>query len=117
MSLNLFKTVKDAIAHLNPNDIRAEADRPLRVGLFANSETAYRQMEAYFCPAMLSPSRRQQVCQVIERAAFAPGKLRTAHDIEIYSPELSFARRLQFQSPESRNNRPGDPQSAPRSRH
>jgi uncharacterized protein (DUF697 family) len=88
MSLNLFKTVKDAIAHLNPNDIRAEADRPLRVGLFANSETAYRQMEAYFCPAMLSPSRRQQVCQVIERAAFEPGKLRTAHDIEIYSSEF-----------------------------
>src|ERR1035438_6672589 len=88
MSLNLFQTVKDAISHLNPHDIREEADRPLRVGLFANSERAYQQMEAYFAPASLSVNRREQVAQVIQRAAYAPGEAGPAYDIEIFSEEL-----------------------------
>jgi hypothetical protein len=82
MSLNLFKTVKDAIAHLNPHDIREEADRPLRVGLFANSNRAYQQMEAYFTPGSLSPGRREQATQVIQRAGGS------AYDVEIFSEEL-----------------------------
>ncbi len=88
MSLNLFKTVKDALAHLNPREIRDEADRPLRVGLYANSEKAYQQMEAYFSPAILSANRREQVGQVIQRAAFSPGQTRINYDIEIFSQEL-----------------------------
>jgi hypothetical protein len=82
MSLNLFKTVKDAIAHLNPHDIREQADRPLRVGLFANSDQAYRQMEAYFTPPSLSDGRREQVGQVIQRASGSP------YDVQIFSEEL-----------------------------
>lgn len=88
MSINIFKTVKDALAHLNPHDIRAQADRPLRVGLFANSEKAYQQMEAYFSPANLSTNRREQVGQVIQRSVFRPGQITTAYDVEIFSPEL-----------------------------
>jgi hypothetical protein len=88
MSLNLFKTVKDAIAHLNPRDIREEADRPLRVGLYANSEKGYQQMEAYFSPAKLSANRREQIGQVIQRSVFRPGQVQPAYDVEIFSQEL-----------------------------
>jgi hypothetical protein len=86
MSLNLFQHVKDAIAHLNPHEIREEVNRPLRVGLFANSEQAYRQMEAYFVPAAFSAERREQVGQVLQRATGL------GYDVEIFSEELRPSR-------------------------
>src|SRR5580704_17761197 len=86
MSINLFQTVKDALTHLNPHEIREEADRPLRVGLYAPTELAYRQMEAYFAPANLSNNRRAQVAEVVQRAAYGPSGPR--YDLEIFSEEV-----------------------------
>lgn len=88
MSINLFHTVKDALAHLDPHEVREEANRPLRVGLFANSEKAYRQMEVYFAPATLSADRRLEVAQVIERALYKPGEAGPGYEIQIFSEEM-----------------------------
>lgn len=87
MSMNLFQTVKDAIAHLNPHEIREQADRPLRIGLYAESERAYEEMENFFAPSNLSVQRRAQVQEVVRRATHPPGAAEH-YDVEIYSPEL-----------------------------
>lgn len=87
--MNFFNSVKDAISNLNPHEIRAQADRPIRVGLFAQSQTAYQQMEAFFVPALLSVDRRSEVSRVIERASsvvHTNGK--PLYDLEIYSEEM-----------------------------
>lgn len=49
----MFSTLRQAraaISHLNPNDIRNRAGRPLRVGLIATSDSAYRAMEDALVP-------------------------------------------------------------------
>lgn len=89
MSINFFSNIKDAIGNLNPHDIRAQADRPLKVGLVALSETAFQQMEAFFVPATLSAGRRTEVSRVIERAPSVVGPdPNPLYDIEIYSEEM-----------------------------
>jgi hypothetical protein len=87
MSIAFFDNIKDAIAHLSPHEVRDQAGRPVRIGLFAESERAYQQMEDYFVPAELSEKRRAEVAGLIERSSFVPGRLSTQYDLEIYSQE------------------------------
>lgn len=71
MSINFFNTIKDAIANLDPNQIRAEVERPIRVGLFASTEHEYEQMEAYFRPAGVTARRLQELGAVVQRGVTA----------------------------------------------
>ena len=87
MSLNLFNEVKQAITNLNPHEIREQADRALRVGLFARSETAFQQMEAFFTPATLSSARLAQIGAVLQRASYG-SQVVPPWDVEIYSYEM-----------------------------
>src|SRR5271154_5816438 len=69
MSLNVFKNIKEALANLNPQEVREHVERPLRLLLYADDEAGYRRMEAYFAPAALSLQKRQEVERVLLRAS------------------------------------------------
>jgi hypothetical protein len=88
MSINFFKNIKDAIANLDPREIREQAERPVRVGLFANTEKAFQQMEAYFTPAGVSANRRSELAGVIQRAGLTRGQS-PPFDVEIYAPGMA----------------------------
>ena len=88
MSLNIFKTIQDAFSRLNPHDVRMEAERQARVGLFAQSETGFQQMEAFFAPATLSGGRRVEVASFLQRAhSGAPNS--GQYEIEIYGEGMA----------------------------
>jgi len=98
MSVKVLQNIREAIGNLNPDDIRRHTERPLRLFLYAHSESAYRQMEDFLAPRQLSRARRAEVQQVIYRAS--EGDYPSAnHDLEIYfedSPigELNRANRV-----------------------
>jgi hypothetical protein len=71
--------IKQAIAYLNPQEVREMANRPVTIELYASGPEGYREMEEFFAPAeTLSASRRAQVNQLVRRAGEAaePGLLR-----------------------------------------
>jgi glycerophosphoryl diester phosphodiesterase len=91
MSIQVFQHVKDAIRHLDPEDIRKHTDRPLRLLLYAENEQQYRDMEDYLLPSDLSDAKRAQARRLIYRRADGVGP-RLTGDLEIYfdpSQELS----------------------------
>jgi uncharacterized protein (DUF697 family) len=59
--------LKGAIANLNPNEVRQEAERPLSIGLRATTELSYFQMETFFAPSTLSEDRRDELHRVLVR--------------------------------------------------
>src|SRR5579872_382713 len=84
MALNFFASLKQAISNLNPQDIRDQVERPLRIGLHASSEGSFRQMEEFFLPKRVSEAKRLELNGVFVRAANGQ-----SHDLDIYAPELS----------------------------
>ncbi len=84
MALNFFASLKEAISNLNPQDIRDQVERPLRIGLHASSEAGYQQMEDYFLPRQVSDGKRRELEGVLVRANNGQ-----AHDLDIYTPELT----------------------------
>jgi len=83
MSLNVLKNIKEALANLNPQEVRDHVERPVRLLLYADDEAGYRHLEEFLAPAALSPAKRQEVEGVLLRGAKFTG-LREAHDIAIY---------------------------------
>ena len=67
MALAVLRQIKQALATLNPRDLRELADRPVRVGLIAPSADALGQMETYFAPFHFSPERRAQAAKLLIR--------------------------------------------------
>src|SRR5436190_6932161 len=63
MALAVLRQIRQALATLNPRELRDMADRPLRVGLIAPSADALGRMETYFAPHHFSPARRAQAAQ------------------------------------------------------
>jgi hypothetical protein len=67
MSLALFKQLKHALSNLSPTEVRAEAARPVRIGLIASSPEVLGRMEAFLAPANMSPPRRAEALRAIQR--------------------------------------------------
>src|SRR5437868_5688292 len=67
MALAVLRQIRQALATLNPRELREIADRPVRVGLIAPSADAMGQMETYFAPFHFSPERRAQAAQILIR--------------------------------------------------
>lgn len=67
MSLALFRQIKHALGNLNPADVRAEAARPVTVGIIASSPEVLGRMEAFLAPAHMSPERRAEALRSIIR--------------------------------------------------
>lgn len=83
MPVQFFQNIKEAIGNLDPEEARRHAARPIRLFLYADSDRAYRQMEEFFAPSALSPSKRASLQGVIHRASegFLPSE---RHDLEVY---------------------------------
>jgi len=68
--------------NLNPAEVRAEADRPVRVGLVAASQESLGSMERFLVPPHLSPQRRAEALQMLVRGG---GR---SCDVELYESSL-----------------------------
>src|SRR5512143_307951 len=82
MALAVFRQIRQALVNLNPAEVRAQADRPVRVGLVAASRESLGQMEQFFAPHHLSPERRAEAVQILIRGG-GP-----SCDIQIYESSL-----------------------------
>jgi hypothetical protein len=60
MAFAILRQVRSAVTNLNPKEVRAIAEKPVRVGLVASSAEALGQMERYFAPPHLSADRRAE---------------------------------------------------------
>jgi hypothetical protein len=69
MSLALFRQIKHALTNLNPDDVRAEAARPVRIGLVASTPEVFGRMEAFLAPPHISAGRRAEALRSIHRGA------------------------------------------------
>ena len=86
MALAVFRQVRQALVNLNPAEVRAQADRPVRVGLVAASQESLGQMETFFAPHHLSPERRAEALQMLIRGG-GP-----SCDVQIYESSLAGAK-------------------------
>lgn len=72
----ILAQVRDALAHLNPAQVREEARRPFTIQLFAATPKAYEELEAWLAPVDISELRRGEVFGVVHRGTdFANGTL------------------------------------------
>lgn len=66
----IFMQLRDAIAHLNPKEVRDEADRSFTIQLFAPSPEAYRALESWFAPVEnMTAARHSETGQVVRPGA------------------------------------------------
>ena len=82
MALAVFRQVRQALVNLNPAEVRAQADRPVRLGLVAASREALGSMETFFAPHHLSPERRAEAVHILIRGG-GP-----SCDVQIYESSL-----------------------------
>ena len=78
-----IKHLKGAIANLNPDEVREQAERPIRIGIHAATELSFFHMESYFAPASLSGGRRSEAERMLARVE--PATPNNLFDIEIHS--------------------------------
>ncbi|MGO4881756.1 MAG: hypothetical protein ACLP59_13145 [Bryobacteraceae bacterium] len=67
--LRYLKQAKSAFSLLNPEEVRKLAERPLIVGLVAESSSAYADIEDFLTPPEVSHDKRVQVMQSVHRAS------------------------------------------------
>jgi hypothetical protein len=63
----VLRQVKQALANLRPDEVRAQAERPVCVGLVAASQESLGAMESFFAPPELSPERRAEAVRILVR--------------------------------------------------
>jgi len=83
---HLARQIRSAIRHLNPNQVKAAAERPLSVGLVAVSSEALVAMEDFLVPRTVSRERRLELMRILHRAG-EPGSPKS-FDLEIYEEGL-----------------------------
>src|SRR5690242_12831341 len=96
MTLNILQGVKQAISTLDPQEIRNQVERPFCVGLHAESEASFRQMDRFFIPENISDEKRFQLHRILRRAADSE-----RCDIDIYSHGLTAPRDGFYFSPQN----------------
>jgi hypothetical protein len=70
MSLQVLKEIRAAVANLDPAEVQAAAERPLRIGLLAATERGFAAMEEFFLPSeKVSERKRAEGAAMIESAA------------------------------------------------
>jgi len=68
MSLRVLKEIRAAVANLNPEEVRAAAERPLTLGLVASSEAAFQSMEEFLLPSeKVSYRKRVETSALLHR--------------------------------------------------
>jgi hypothetical protein len=67
MATHILRQIRTAVSHLDPGQVRETAERPLRIGLAATSNTTLAAMEDFFAPPDISSGKRAQVLEILER--------------------------------------------------
>jgi len=83
MSINVLKNIKEALANLNPQEVRDHVERPIRLLLYSSDEAGYRTMEQFFAPPELSLQKRAEVESILVRGFQSDG-LSQPTDVPIY---------------------------------
>ncbi len=100
MAVPILHQVKQALANLNPGEVRESALRPVHIGLAAASHESLAQMEALLVPPHLSARRRLESLPLIHHLGSGASE---PCDIEIYESSLLRPRHafsLDLESPE-----------------
>lgn len=97
MSVVLFRQIKKALEDLKPSEVRADAERAIKVGLIASTPAALGQMEAFLAPHHLSPERRAEALQVLIRDQHTGCDI-TLYESTLLKPQGSFS--LDLDAPE-----------------
>lgn len=86
MPVKVLRELRTAISNLNPQEVRAAADRQVAIHLVASSEEGYRALEEFLCGRASSPNRRaeQSLALVRNGRPDAPARF----DLEIYEAGL-----------------------------
>jgi hypothetical protein len=87
-SINVLSQVRQALHHLNPTEVREQAERPLTIALVANSADDLWRMEQYLCPPTLSAAKRAEVARMLYRIPPSANRDRT-FDLEIWDRSLA----------------------------
>jgi hypothetical protein len=94
MPVKALRQLRQAISNLNPQEVRAAAERPVTIRLVASGEEGYRAIEEFLCRPAVSPRRRaeQSLALVRNGREDAPQRF----DLQIYEagldrPEGAFA--------------------------
>ncbi len=72
MPLSVLKDIRRIYAGLNADEIRGHAYRELNVGLMAESEQAYREMEEFLAPGWMDPAERAEALKSVHRIDGTP---------------------------------------------
>src|SRR4051794_36018090 len=81
----VLSQVRDALAHLNPAQVREEARRRFTIQLFAATADRYQELEDWLAPKDLSDTRRAEAQAVVKRGSdYAAGTV-----IRIFDEGLS----------------------------
>jgi hypothetical protein len=83
-----FNHIRQAIANLNPDDVRQSAERTVNAGIVAPTQDALWRIEAFLCPPDLASGKRAEVSRHIHRIS---GNQRPAVpvDLEIWDSSLA----------------------------
>jgi hypothetical protein len=66
--MGVLKEIRSAVANLNPEEVRASAERQLRVGLVASSDAAFEAMEEFLLPdEKVSSHKRAETLNLVGR--------------------------------------------------
>lgn len=72
MPLSVLKDIRKIYAGLNADEIRGSAYRDVNVGLMAESEEAYREMEEFLAPEWMEPGARAEALKSVYRVDSTP---------------------------------------------
>jgi hypothetical protein len=84
--LNALRNLRSAMSLLDPEEVRRQAERILKVGLVATSSSSYAEMEEFLLPPELPRALRAKLIENIYRngGPDAPGQM----DLYLYEPGL-----------------------------
>jgi hypothetical protein len=83
-----FKHIRQAIANLNPDDVRQSAQRTINVGIVAPTQESLWRIEGFLCPPNLPSARRAEVARHIHRISWNQ-RPAVAVDLEIWDNSLA----------------------------
>jgi hypothetical protein len=84
----MLKQARAAVSMLNPDEVRSRAQRPVHIGLVADSGAGYAELEDFLLPASVPRQTRMEVLARVHRAGDAdvPGTV----DVVLYQPGLAY---------------------------
>lgn len=65
----ILKQVRQALANLNPSEVRTAAEKPVSIRLVASSDAGYQAMEDFLTSPGVTPRKRWEQLQILHRGA------------------------------------------------